>query len=240
MNICFVQHVSYETPGIITTWARTHQHPYTIVHPYAAEPFPALSDIDMLVLMGGPMGVYQNNQYAWMKDEMKWIEQAIDSGKKLLGICLGAQLVAHVLGAKVYPHEQKEIGWFPVYAEKSNPTENTYAGLFTPQATVFHWHGDTFDLPAGAVNHVYTPGCRHQLFSWSTHVLGLQFHLEVGQENIQRMLEAGSAEIYETLSRQPGAQYVQQPEQILIQSSLHMPACHQRLHALLHIFTQAA
>jgi GMP synthase-like glutamine amidotransferase len=239
MHICCIQHVPFETPGEITTWAQAHQHTYTIVHPYSGEPFPALSGIDMLVVMGGPMGAYEEKYYPWMKDEKKWIEQAIQSGRKLLGVCLGAQLIAHVLGAKVYRHVQKEIGWFPVYAEKIEPGENAYARLFEPYATVFHWHGDTFDLPAGAINHVYSAACRHQLFSWSTHVMGLQFHLEVGQENIQHMLEAGNAEINETISRQPDAQYVQQPHQILTQTSAYASACHQRLHELLHIFTQA-
>ncbi|SFV31420.1 GMP synthase (glutamine-hydrolysing) [Thermoflavifilum thermophilum] len=238
MRISCIQHVPFEKPGMIETWALTHRHAFSIVHPYAGQSFPDLSETDMLVIMGGPMGVYEENQYPWMKAEKYGIEKAIQAGKKVLGVCLGAQLIANVLGARVYPHEEKEIGWFPVYPENTNPAENPYAALFMPRLTVFHWHGDTFDLPSGAINLASSSACRHQMFTWSNHVMGLQFHLEVGKENVEQMLRAGHAEVNEALARQPKASFVQQPEYILAQTSLHAAACHQCLQSLLDIFTK--
>lgn len=240
MKICCIQHVPFEKPGMIARWANLHGHAFTIAHPYAGESFPAVSEADMLVLMGGPMGVYEEARYPWLKAEKNWIEKAIQAGKKILGVCLGAQLVANVLGAKVYPHTQKEIGWFPVFPANPNPSDDWYARLFDPAVTVFHWHGDTFELPAGAVHHVCSTACQHQLFSWSSQVLGLQFHLEVSEEDIQSMLNAGGkAEIHQALAQQPKAPFIQKPEAILAQTPRHTPACQERLFRLLQQFTEA-
>src|SRR5688572_23524659 len=114
MRIHFIQHVAFESPGYLLQWAEEHQHTISFTRIYESPVFPSVDDIDWLIVMGGPMGSYQEDQYSWLKAEKEFIRAVIDAGKKVLGICLGSQLVAAALGAKVYPHVQKEIGWWPV------------------------------------------------------------------------------------------------------------------------------
>ncbi|MBI2815941.1 MAG: gamma-glutamyl-gamma-aminobutyrate hydrolase family protein [Acidobacteria bacterium] len=139
-----------------------------------------------LVAMGGPMGVYETDRYPFLADEMSLIRSAASVGLPVLGICLGAQLIAAALGAKVYPGPQKEIGWFPV--EVTAPADPFTQGL--PASFVgFHWHGDTFDLPAGAVRLFRSNLYENQGFRWGSNVLALQFHLEVSATMIADWLD---------------------------------------------------
>lgn len=191
MRIHFIQHVAFETPGYLLQWAREHQHTVSFTHIYEAPVFPHVNDIDWLIVMGGPMGVYQEDQYTWMKPEKEFIRAVIKAGKKVLGICLGSQLVAEALGAKVYPHTQKEIGWWPVKKTGNNAITNNLPDEFIS----FHWHGDTYDLPPGAVHLLQTDACAHQAFLFDNRVMGLQFHMEAQPENVQAMAEHGKEEL---------------------------------------------
>jgi GMP synthase (glutamine-hydrolysing) len=137
---------------------------------------PDLADAAGLILMGGPMSV--NDDLPWLGDEMRAVRNAIHRGKPVLGICLGAQLIAKALGARVYRNPVKEIGWAPLCWTEQAAADPLFRGFSRPEA-VFHWHGETFDLPDGAERLAYSEACANQAFRIAGNVYGLQFHLEV-------------------------------------------------------------
>jgi len=144
--------------------------------------------------MGGPMSVYEENKYDWLSTEKQYIKKAIESGKTILGICLGSQLIAEVLGARVYPNNVKEIGWFPVTKSVSGQVVPLLKDV-EDEITVFHWHGDTYDLSPGSVHLFSSLNCRNQAFLYENRVLGLQFHLEVTEQSLTDMIENGRQEL---------------------------------------------
>jgi GMP synthase-like glutamine amidotransferase len=138
--------------------------------------------------MGGPMSVNDEQTYPWLQAEKKFIAEAIDNGKIVFGVCLGAQLIASSLGAKVFPNRNREIGWFPV--ERVASKENVdLKNILPDRMEVFHWHGETFDLPAHAVHLARSEGCDNQAFSIGERVLGLQFHLEATPLSVRLLTE---------------------------------------------------
>ena len=153
------------------------------------------------------MGVYDEKIYPWLTEEKRLIEDAILEDRKVLGICLGAQLVASVLGARVRRNQHREVGWAPIWLTDEGAAADCFADV-AEELEVFHWHGDTFDIPAGAVNLAQSSGCRHQAFLYGEHVLGLQFHLEVMRKDVMAMLENTEEDL--TPDR-----YVQVPAKIL-------------------------
>lgn len=194
LNIHYFQHVPFEGPGCIADWAREKGHSITCTRFYQGETLPALADIDWLIVMGGPMGVHDEKGHPWLKAEKAFIRQAINAGKTVLGICLGAQLIADVLGARVFPGPQKEIGWFPVQFTGEASKNELFSGL-PRDLTVFHWHGDTFDLPENALPLASSAACRNQGFLYDDRVLALQFHIEITPLSLGEMLQAGSHEL---------------------------------------------
>jgi GMP synthase-like glutamine amidotransferase len=155
---------------------------------FAKDPFPNLDDIDWLIIMGGPMGIYDEDKYPWLFSEKNYIEQAVVQGKIVLGICLGAQLIADVLGAKIYPNKHKEIGWFPI--QKTHETAQTRLADFLPdEIDAFHWHGDTFDIPKGAIHIAKSEACENQGFIYDDHVVALQFHLETMEQSAKELID---------------------------------------------------
>lgn len=188
MNIHFLQHVPFEGLASIRGWIERGGHRVGCTRLYAGDGFPRLDSVDLVIVMGGPMGVYDTDQYPWLTAEKTFIRAAIDSEKKLLGICLGAQLIADVLGARIYPNGQKEIGWFPL--TRSGDAEHTALGRMLPDRfDAFHWHGDTFDLPPGAVHLASSVVCRNQAYVIEDRILGLQFHLETTLESAHELIE---------------------------------------------------
>ena len=145
---------------------------------------PAARDVDFVIVMGSPMSVNDETKHPWLVDEKRFIRDCIQTGKPVLGVCLGAQLIASAMGAKVYPNPAKEIGWFPVYAASA---ENEF-GL-PSSMDVFHWHGETFDLPHGARLLARSEACENQAFQFGNRVLGLQFHLETTPEAARQLVE---------------------------------------------------
>jgi len=134
------------------------------------------------------MNVYEEKEYPWLKEEKIFIREAIDAGKKVLGICLGAQLIADALGSRIIKNEHKEIGWFPVIKSQGDLPE--MFNVFPEEISVFHWHGDTFDLPDGADRIVENLCCQNQAFSFNDgKVVGFQFHMEMTQAGIKRIME---------------------------------------------------
>ncbi|MCL6524417.1 MAG: amidotransferase [Thermoflavifilum sp.] len=230
MRVYCIQHVAEEGPGEIGRWMAENGHDFIVIRTFENPHWPEPAAVDALVVMGGPMGVYDEALYPWMPAEKQFIKQVIAARKKVMGICLGAQLIAEALGASVYPHRIREIGWFPVYrasVDGLSPLPN--------EQVVFHWHGDTFDLPAGAIQLMYSEACLQQGFCWQGHVLGLQFHLELGQEELLQMLQAGEKEIHQALC-DPQQTHVQAPEQLLRLAPLYMPEAHRLLRRLLKAF----
>lgn len=175
-----LQHVAFEDPGAITPWLQQRSHQIRTTHLYRGDLLPAVSDIDWLIIMGGPMGVHDEAELPWLGAEKTFIRACIDNGKTVLGICLGAQLIANVMGAEVRRNAETEIGWFPVSAVGSHPL----ARLFSDSPTVFHWHGDTFAIPATAEHLCRSAACENQAFLIGEKVLGLQFHLETTAQGL--------------------------------------------------------
>ena len=196
MNIHYFQHVSFEGLGCIEDWVKRPGNKVTATRCYEDHKFPFVELFDVLIVMGGPMGVYDEEQYPWLKQEKQLIAKAIERGKKVIGICLGAQLIADVLGAKVYKNTYREIGWMPVRKTAEGKQSELLAGL-PEEWNAFHWHGDTFDLPKGATNLLSSEGCKHQAFVYGDHVLALQFHMEMTMENIAKIVECCKDELVE-------------------------------------------
>jgi len=196
-NIAVFMHVPFEGLGCIEQWITKNNHTVSYTKFYEDYKLPDIHTIDWLIVMGGPMGVYDEAVYPWLAEEKSYIKQAIEAGKTVLGICLGSQLIAEVLGAKVYPNKQKEIGWFDVSLSETAKTDSLFAG-FEDKFPVFHWHGDTFDLPEGSTHLTSSNVCRNQAFLYNEKVLGLQFHFEVTEETLQGMVEHGTSELVES------------------------------------------
>ena len=137
---------------------------------------PDPADIDLLVIMGGPMSVNDEADYSWLVAEKQFIRSAIENDKAVIGICLGAQLIASAMDAAVYPNKEKEIGWFPITGTQPDNAEELFA--FPQELSVFHWHGETFDLPDGAMRLARSDACHNQAFQLGSRVIGMQFHLE--------------------------------------------------------------
>jgi GMP synthase-like glutamine amidotransferase len=226
MRVHFIQHVHFESPGYLLEWATAQQHQISFTKIYEAVTFPAADDIDLLVIMGGPMGVYEENKYPWMQAEKDFIKTVMEAGKKVLGICLGSQLIAAVCGANVYPNQQKEIGWWPVKTIRNDKTTTLTASL-PDELMTFHWHGDTFDLPAGAVHLFATDVCPHQGYLLYNQVAGLQFHPEATPELIEQMVLHGQEELVD-------APYIQSSPQMM--ATGYFTGQHQFLKAFLDKF----
>lgn len=184
-----------------------NRHPLSSTRLFLGDPFPTLVDGDWLIVMGGPMGVHDEALYAWLTEEKRLIEGVIKGGNTVLGICLGAQLIADVLGARVFRNRHKEIGWFPIEMTQESTRTSLFAGL-PRRFDTFHWHGDTFDLPAGAIRIARSAACDNQGFLYDKSVVALQFHLETTQAGAAALIEHCAGDIVP-------APFIQTPESIL-------------------------
>ncbi len=153
-----------------------------------AEPFPSSDSFDLLVLMGGPMSVYQDDRYPWLSREFDFVSDVISAGKPVLGICLGAQILARQLGSTVAPQQTAEIGWYPVRMTASGGANPLFAG-FPASFPALHWHGDMFTIPAGAHRAAESDACPNQAFVYGDRLVGLQFHLESSAESVAALIE---------------------------------------------------
>jgi len=182
MHVHVLQHVPFEGLGSMALWLQQQSACITTTRLFETpqvsqgHPWPDLSGIDLVIALGGPMSVNDEAPLAWLKDEKRFLADAMAMDKAVLGICLGAQLIASSLGARVYPAVAKEIGWHPVFGIAPSADADTFA--FEACTTVFQWHGETFDLPPGARALACSAVCPNQAFQVGTRVMGLQFHLE--------------------------------------------------------------
>ncbi len=188
MRIHSLQHVPFEGPAAIQAWAESRGHQLTATRLFEDGGLPHMNDFDRLVVMGGPMNIYEEDLYPWLAREKRFIGEAVAAEKTVIGICLGAQLIADVLGARVRRNPYKEIGWYPI--EWTEPARRSAVFGFLPERLVaFHWHGDTFDIPPGATHLARSEACENQAFLYGERVLGLQFHLESTPESVRLLTE---------------------------------------------------
>lgn len=206
MRVHVLQHVPFEGLGSMETWLQDRKALVTWTRFHADERLPEeASAFDLLIILGGPMSIHDEAEHPWLSAEKRFIAEAIQADLSILGICLGAQLIAHVCGAQVYPARQKEIGWFPVQAEMTDADHFQFPGQFL----AFHWHGETFDLPVGATRLARSAACENQAFQIGSQVIGLQFHLESTATSIAALIQHAADEI---IPDQPG---IQSPAEML-------------------------
>lgn len=187
MHIHWLQHVPFEGLGSIQTWAGRNAHTLQSTRLWAGDRLPDPETVAFLVVMGGPMGVHDEAVFPWLAVEKQFISQVLERGSSVLGICLGAQLLADRLGARVFRNDEKEIGWYPVTPEPG--LTEPFADHFSRPVSVFHWHGDIFDLPSGATHLLSSSGCTNQAFIADSRIIGLQFHLEMTEDGLQAIIE---------------------------------------------------
>lgn len=204
-RIHWLQHAAHEDSGCIEPWLRSRGHAVSHTRLYAGEPLPEVASFDWLIVMGGPMNIYEYDRHPWLRDEKVFINDAVVTKKKALGICLGSQLFSDVLGGKVTKNKYQEIGWFNVNMESDADKSSMMSGV-DGRYLAFHWHGDTYALPPGARRLASSEACPQQAFSWGDRVLGLQFHLEVTADNAREWLR---------LDPPAADRYVQTPVEIL-------------------------
>ncbi len=179
MRVHWLQHADHEDPGTLLPWLSRHALRARGSCLHIGEPLPALEDFDTLIVMGGPMNIYEHERHPWLVAEKQLIRRALDGGKRLLGICLGAQLIADQLGGPVSRNPDTELGWWPVRLTDAG-RRSRLLGDWPAEFNAFHWHGDTFALPPGAEWLAHSQACARQAFSFDGgRVLGLQFHPEV-------------------------------------------------------------
>ena len=189
-----LMNISFEGPGYITDWMDLRGHSMRIWRLYEDPVLPDIEEVDLLVVMGGPMNIYQEGKYPYLALEKELIHGCIRAHKHVLGICLGAQLLADALGEKVYKNREKEIGWFPVQRD-AGAGRRDITSVFPSSFTPFHWHGETSDIPQDAFPIGSSPACRNQGFLFGEHVMALQFHLEVNGPIVESLLTHAAADM---------------------------------------------
>ncbi len=197
-KIWVLQHTACETLGSIADALEAEALAWQYVRVFEGMPVPAeIADAGGLIVMGGPMGVYEQDRHPHLKDELRLIEAALKTGKPVLGVCLGSQLLAAALGAAVRKGPRKEIGWYPIRLSAAASEDRLWSGA-PREFMAMHWHGDVFDLPAGAVNLASSDLTPHQAFRYGTYAYGLLFHLEMTAEMIGEMAAAFGEELRQT------------------------------------------
>lgn len=194
MRVHIIQHTPFEGPASITNWCGSHDLTYTKTQLAQGGSLPELDQFDLLIVLGGPMGIHDQDEYPWLEAELEFIRACIVNNKSMLGICLGAQLIAHSLGATVSRNEHTEIGWFPVTLHKAI-TDHPLAEVFAPTFDAFHWHGDTFSIPDKAIPIASTEACTNQGYIYKDHIIGLQFHLETNYSAAQLIISNCRSEL---------------------------------------------
>ncbi len=209
MRIHSLEHEPFEGLANIEVWAKNRGHSISRTLLFKNEELPDITNFDWLVIMGGSMNIYEEEKYLWLASEKNFIAEAIANKKIVLGVCLGAQLIADVLGGKVSRNRYTEIGWFPVTLTTEARTSPVFNAL-PLRFTAFHWHGDTFSIPPGAVRIAESRACANQAFEYGR-TIGLQFHLEYSEKGIDLMFRNCGNEIVE-------GRYIQKPDEIVSQN----------------------
>jgi GMP synthase (glutamine-hydrolysing) len=193
-RIVVVQQVPHEGLGTLEAAFKAAGCSISTVKAPAAKRWPAASEFDGLVVLGGPQSVYELKKFPYLKGELALIETALKAKRPILGICLGSQLLAAALGSTVRPNHSKEIGWYPIMREPGADGD-AVCDLFGQTETVFQWHGDTFDLPRGATQLFSAPVCEQQAFRYGANAYALQFHVEVTEAMIATWITKNTTEL---------------------------------------------
>lgn len=226
-DIICLQHVPHEGPGAIADWARERGLHLRVWRMDEQRRAPEVSEnYPLIVVLGGPMNVNDDGLYPWLREEKQFLFRHLNRRARILGICLGAQIMAQLLGAEVGRQKEKEIGWFPV-RWTPEAKEHPFFGGVRDETTVLHWHEQGFGLPPLAQRLASSEACPEQGFVWKNRVVGLQFHLEMGREEVRRMLEEGG--------ELPASSHFVQPRDALL-TSAHDAAIKEVLYLLLDRF----
>ncbi len=213
-SVWVLQHTASETLGTIEDVLRGHGIGFNYIQTHVGKPVPGeMADQAGLIVMGGPMGVYEQAKYPFLRDEMRLIDSALALGRPVLGVCLWSQLLAAALGAEVKKGERKELGWHAVTLSDLAPQDPVFAGV-KPEFWPFHWHGDVFSLPKQAVGLASSRQTPSQAFRYGKNAYGILFHLEVTREQILQMLLDFAEEL-----REAGGK----PTEIMEQIPRHLP-----------------
>jgi GMP synthase-like glutamine amidotransferase len=216
VKIHCLQHLKNDTLGNIGIWIDEKGYRLTKTLLYENSVFPAPEEFDMLLIMGGTMSVYQEDEYPWLKPEKEFVKETIKAGKPIMGSCFGAQMIAEVLGGKVRENQYKEIGWHTVRSvegkSSSEIKSSKLPSCMFPEFTGFMWHGDTFEIPAGAVKLFESEACQNQGFIYNGKVFGLQFHPEANRQWVRNLIRDSGHDLV-------SGKYIQSEKEILGQES---------------------
>jgi GMP synthase-like glutamine amidotransferase len=240
-RVHYFQHIEGEGLGSPESWLKQHHARVTTTEFFrlaqgdAEIRLPLVDDVDLLIIMGGGMSVNDEDIYPWLIAEKQWIRHFVELGKPVVGLCLGGQLIANSLGAVVTKNDVKEIGWWPIRGRAMN-SSNSHIFQFPDAITALSWHGDTFEIPDGAVWLAENTACAHQAFQYGERVLGFQFHPEITPQNLKMFLsDNGYEEMTADLKQNT---YVQTPEQIAAVSEEQFYPANQLLERALDYVTR--
>jgi GMP synthase (glutamine-hydrolysing) len=213
MRVLVLQHIACEHPGVFSDVMRERGVDAVPVELDEGEPLPEWREFDAVLAMGGPMGAYDDADHPWLTAEKQLVREVVESGRAFLGVCLGVQLLAAALGARVYPAEQAEVGLLGVELTAEGRDDPLFAGLDDPLVSL-QWHGDTFDLPSGAVRLARSGLAPNQAFRAGERAYGVQFHLEVTGDMAREWGEvpAYRRSLTETLGREQGESFIAEVE----------------------------
>ena len=208
MTVQIIKHIDIEGPGTIGEFLDDDGISYNVIDVFNEEPLPnSLSNTSAVIVLGGPMNVYEEDEYPFLTQEDGFLKEVIKNGLPTLGFCLGAQLIAKATGALVKQNPQKEIGWYKVSVTGDGSNDPLFQG-FQEEFDVFQWHGDTFDIPEGAVRLAKSELCPNQAYRVGNNIYGLQFHVEVTDKMIYQWLDAYRDEVNSLIG-------IVDPEQII-------------------------
>jgi len=216
MRVHAIQHVEFEDSARIAEWAAQRGHALTTGMAATGE-FPPVAGVDFLVVLGGPMDADDEIASPWLHAEKHYIADCIAAGRSVLGVCLGAQIIAEVLGGKVVRNPEKEIGWHAVHRTVFAVEEPLFA-RWPQSAVVGQWHTDTFELPSGLVPALSSEACANQAFVFDRRVVGLQFHIEWTEHTVAVLADVGRDEL------EAGGRLVMSPEELVAQAPDHLDA----------------
>lgn len=233
-------HTDYEDLSFIKQWANSQNHNMSYTRSYHSDVLPNYDSFDWLIIMGGPMSVHDEEKHPWLIAEKRLIKQSIDAGKTVIGVCLGAQLIAHCLGATVQPANVKEIGWLPIQLTEEGQAHPLLQDLPKQDFTVFHFHGDGFDCPQGATAIAYSEAWANQGFIYQTPlhkelgtwIVGWQCHFEVTKESLVKMVANGHHAIQSGVINYPKT--VQSADSIIENGNQYIEDNNVRLAAMLN------
>jgi len=209
MNIICIIHADFETPGVIENWANYNNHSLQIKKPYTGEKLPEVDNFDMFIFMGGPQSPLNMEAAPYLKNEISLIKECISKNKKLLGFCLGAQLIGEALGASTERSPEKEVGVYPIWFTDAGKKDPLLKEISNP-APVIHWHNDMPGLLNDSILLAYSQGCPRQIVRYKPNIYGFQCHLEMTRDNIITMIESVPDDLRPS-------KYTQTIEQILSQ-----------------------